>query len=163
MSTFWLSNAVRDEISILGLVASDAAYKKGGFSNGSFLQSYPDHQQPSEDFPVRAAVVSRQGDAADPSSRLAFSPTIFEAPSGQQISGVAFSNWRQFESAIEDPDTGATAIIYERLYNDGTKETAEYIVAFRGSDGRSGRDWFANIQLGKNQWEALFARLYGDN
>src|SRR5688572_23053845 len=159
--TFWPTNAARDEMSILGLVASDAAYKKDGFGEGSLLRSNPDHEPLAEDYPLLADVVRRAAqDHA--SARLAFTPTRFPTPSGQEIDGVQFTNWKQF-LAVEDAESGAAAIIYRHLYLDGSSEKAEYIVAFRGTDGRDGKDWFANIQLGKNQWKRLFDQLFGND
>lgn len=159
--TFWPTNAAREEMSILGLVASDAAYKKDGFGEGSLLRSNPDHEQLADDYPLRADVVRRAAQDHG-SARLAFTPTLFPTPSGQDIAGVQFTNWQEF-LVVEDAESGAAAIIYRRLYLDGSSEKAEYIVAFRGSDGRDGQDWFSNIQLGKNQWRRLFDQLFGAN
>jgi hypothetical protein len=160
MATFWLNDGVRTQISMLGLVASDAAYKNNGFGENSLLRSNPDHAIAAEDYPLHETIVRRAADALDPGSRLAFSPTDFLAPSGNEIAGVEFTNWRQFRNVIEDPDTGAAAVIYRRLYTAEGVEKAEYLLAFRGTDGRNGQDWFTNIQLGKNQWRGLSTRLF---
>src|SRR4051812_20135140 len=73
--TPWVSDKVRNEISILGLVASDAAYNSGGFGEGAPLQSFPDNKL-SEEYPFPALLLSQMGEqGTDPSSPLAYELT----------------------------------------------------------------------------------------
>jgi VCBS repeat-containing protein len=145
----WSSDRNRNETSFLGLVASDAAYKVGGFGPNTLLRTNPDNSS-GEDYPFKPDILNRL-DNIDASSPLAYEPKKFQSVNGESLDGVEFQNWRQFAS-IEDEDTGFGAVIYRRGYEEGSVLKAEYIVAFRGTDGRNGQDWYANIQLAKGQW-----------
>jgi hypothetical protein len=88
-----MSDTARNEVSILGLVASDAAYKQSGFATGAVLQSVPDNE-PGEDYPFPATVLSRIGEQEiDPSSRLFYQLTTSPGKDGAPIRTVEFQNW----------------------------------------------------------------------
>ena len=153
-NTFWIDDGYRNEISLLGLVASDAAYQQKSRA-GIPLQSLPDSSA-NDEYSFKAdAILPRFAVLMDPSSPLAFKETVL-----QNVETVEFINWHQVDEAIEDPGTGFGAVIFQRDYVENGNQKSEYIVAFRGSDGRNGKDWFANIQLGKNQWTNVFATLF---
>src|SRR5688572_27454300 len=150
--TFWISDATRNEVSLLGLVASDAAYKQSGFAAGAVLQSVPDNER-GEDYPFPATLLSRLGEQGiDPSSRLFYQLATSPGRDGAPVRTVEFQNWH-FTNLAEDPASGLALVIYERTYDAGNAVRKEYLVAFRGTDGRNGRDWYANIQLGKRSEE----------
>jgi Ca2+-binding RTX toxin-like protein len=158
--TFWMSDTARNEVSILGLVASDAAYKQSGFAAGAVLQSVPDNEG-GEDYPFPATLLSSMGEQGiDPLSRLFYQLTTSPGKDAAPIRTVEFQNWH-FNNLVEDPSSGLAFVIYERTYDTGNALRKEYLVAFRGTDGRNGRDWYANIQLGKDQWRDAVGLLFG--
>jgi Ca2+-binding RTX toxin-like protein len=158
----WSSDIYRDQISILGLIASDASYKSGGFGPDSLLRTSPD-SDPADEYPFYARILERASPVEDAASPMAYDAPVFPGEDGNLVLGVELKNWRQVEDPIEDLASGTAATIYRREYFEGEVAKSEYIVAFRGTDGRNGRDWFSNIQLGTDQWNALLERLYGAN
>src|SRR5688572_11949892 len=147
----WANNQQRNEISLLGLVASDFAYKKAidilfdknDATRGEFLTSLPDSRASDEySFPPTVSGLS-----SDPS--MANFATRTEE---NGVGLVILPNWQVF-NVIEQNTTGFGAVIFRGVYSSGEEIRTDYIVAFRGTDGRDGKDWLANIQLGRNQWQ----------
>ena len=144
----WVSNTYRNEVSLLGLVASDFAYKQA--SIGEVLASFPD-SRPTEEYPFPP---SGLGMSDDPSAAT-FGFRVDEDGTGL----VQFPNWNVFRTLASDA-TGLGIVVLRGVhYVDGVKKT-DYIVAFRGTDGLNGKDWYANIQLGANQWLPGMQQLF---
>ena len=155
----WANDLQRNETSVLGLIASDFAYKKAvdiifdrnDATRGEFLASLPDSRAEDEySFPPTIVGLS-----ADPL-------TAAYATSAQDsgVGVVILPNWRVFD-VIEQAVHGLRRRYFPwRLFRRWTRAT-DYLVSFRGTDGRDGRDWLANIQLGLNQWRNAAENLAG--
>jgi hypothetical protein len=155
----WVNDLQRNEISVLGLIASDFAYKKSvdiifdknDATRGEFLASVPDSRAEDE-YSFSPTIV---GLSAEP---LAAAYATRAEDSG--IGVVILPNWRVF-NVIEQESTGFGAVIFRGVYFVAGQERTDYLVSFRGTDGRDGRDWLANIQLGLNQWRNAAENLAG--
>src|SRR5688572_6499248 len=146
----WANDVQRNDVSLLGLIASDFAYKrrvdilfdKDDPTSGEFLTSLPDSRGADEySFPHTIAGLSDDPLTANFGTRT--------EENGVGI--VIMPNWRVFD-VIERDTTGFGVVIFRGVYSTGDQTRTEYLVAFRGTDGRDGKDWLANIQLGRNQW-----------
>src|SRR5688572_7619876 len=147
----WANNLHRNETSLLGLIASDFAYKKAldivfdknDPTKGEFLASLPDSRASDEySFPRMVAGMSSDPSMANFATRT-------------EVNGVGLvimPNWQAF-NVIEQSTTGFGVVIFRGVYSNGGQIQTDYILAFRGTDGRDGKDWLANIQLGRNQWQ----------
>src|SRR5688500_15950947 len=138
----WVNDLQRNEISVLGLIASDFAYKKGvditfdrnDATKGEFLASVPDSRAEDEySFPPTIVGLS-----ADP---LTAAYATRAQDSGVGV--VILPNWRVF-NVIEQESTGFGAVIFRGVYFADGQERTDNLVSFRGTDGRDGRDWLAN-------------------
>lgn len=159
----WSSDAYRNQISILALTASDSAYRESPgypFVPGEPLMSFPDSKPQEEyQFPLQILGIPAQSDTNSP---LYYEGKALLSTQGGLVEGVEFKNW-SLVTKTQQNDTGVGLIIYRRDYEQAGKEKSEYIIAVQGTDGRNGQDWYANIQLAKNQWRAIFDTLFGDD
>src|SRR5687767_5978217 len=148
----WANDLHRSQVSLLGLVASDFAYKKtvdiqfdrNDPTRGEFLTSLPD-STPADEYSFPSMVVGLSAIQAE-----ANFATMAEHDG---IGVVVMPNWQVFD-VIERPETGFGVVIFRGVYSVGDQTNTDYVVAFRGTDGRNGQDWLANIQLGRNQWQS---------
>src|SRR5688572_6608193 len=153
----WANDLQRNETSLLGLIASDFAYKRrvdilfdrADPTRGEFLASHPDSQAADEySFPPTIAGLSDDPLTANFATRV----------DALGVGMVLMPNWRVFD-VIERDTTGTGVVIFRGVYSIGGQARTDYLVAFRGTDGRDGKDWFANMQLGLNQWRSASEEL----
>src|SRR5687768_2522085 len=111
----WSSDAARNQVSLLGLVASDFAYKR--FADilfdpndptiGELLASFPD-SQPAEEYSFPRDIVGISNDA---------SSAMFATRSDQNDTGVLLlPNWQVF-NIIERQATGFGAVIFRGVHS----------------------------------------------
>ena len=118
-------------LAVLGLIACDDAYRNG-LGQGDLLRTNPDSALREEYFfPTRLA---DEGGLA------------WREPPGGFIGEYEFPDWTVV-AVREDESTGFAAVIYQNA----AKTRA--IVALRGTNGADPTDWYANLQLGKTQWQ----------
>jgi len=142
-----------NDLSILGLVASDAAYKSlaqysedRGAGKPVYLQSVPDSTKDNEaDFPsVLAATLPNEGLTA----RLPLG-TSSGSRDGGPAQTITFTNWLLIKK-FQHSGTGFGAAIFKSSVQKDGKD--QYIIAFQGSDGLDAQDWFANLDFARNVW-----------
>jgi Ca2+-binding RTX toxin-like protein len=144
-----------NELSILDLVASDAAYKsltdyqlERQQLGIVYLKSLPDSTAGSEEGVPPNLVTGLPNGASD--------CTAYELASGNGARGggiaqtVTFSNWVLIKKFQNDDDGFGAAIFKSTREKDGADQ---YIVAFQGSDGLDSHDWFANLDLARDLWK----------
>lgn len=144
----WANDTHRNQVSLLGLVASDLAYKEA--SSGEMLASFPDSRSDEEySFPKAVPGLSQ-----DPSASTF---GVWDDEDG--IGVITFPNWKVVQTFRSDA-TGFGAVLLQGVYSLNGDKRTDYIIAFRGTDGRDGQDWYANVQLGKNQWLPEMEQLF---
>ena len=135
----------QNELSILDLVASDAAYRpKDAFDQDASLFSYQD-SSPDPEFGFPRSLL--EGISNAPSSPTAHLP--LQADPGTGAETVMFTNW-EYVTKFQDPNNGFGAVIYRSKY--GIDGRINYIVAMQGSDGTSRQDWLQDLDLAREAW-----------
>ena len=114
---------------ILGLIACDASYQRTTIPIGQPLSEFFD-SKPNRDF-LSPEVVDRAG--------------IDSYFSGGELVIPDFEAVKH----ITHPATGFGAVIYQ-----SARTSRKAIVAFTGTNGPDGQDWWTNLNLGTNQWTA---------
>ena len=129
-------------LNVLALVASDFAYRPGKASKGTSLQSYPDNE-PGDEFEFPGWLYRDLNTSA-------LTGAVLDDSRADGISVVRLTEW-EYVDTIEDSGDGFGAVFF-RSKTPGAAGKYEYILAFRGTDGRDKQDWFANLDLGMNVW-----------
>ncbi|HXF65557.1 MAG TPA: putative Ig domain-containing protein, partial [Burkholderiales bacterium] len=140
-----------NEQAILDLVASDFAYKPDAqiVVRADKLQSFPDNTPEYErGFPP--SLVSTLDNALFSRTHRQF------IASG--LSVIEFDNWT-VEAKFDDPGDGFGAVVLKSRFADPVTNKFDYIVAFRGTDGLSAQDWYANLDLAQEVWRTQRNRI----
>jgi Ca2+-binding RTX toxin-like protein len=132
--------------SVLGLIASDFAYKDN-IQLGDLLQTHPDNKQEDENgFPSSLYLA------------LGNEPlTQFVSTFEGGVSGVKLTQW-EVVKVTQDASDGFGVVILKSAIR-GLDGKFDYIVALRGSDGENRQDWFANMDLASTLWREHSAEV----
>ncbi len=140
-------------LSILDLVASDAAYKtlqqyeQDRAANATlYLQSWPDSSAGNEaSFPASLlnGLANEGLTAHDPMRDMNGSH------GGGDAAVISFTNWKLIKK-FQDDTTGFGAAVFKSTVPNSDGD--QYIVAFQGSDGLDGRDWYQNLDMAQGAW-----------
>src|SRR5258706_2976529 len=136
----------RNELSVLALVASDASYRSTPSTptpGGTILRSWPDNKTVDEEFGFPINLLSSLSQSKPETVNSYFSDT---SPSGREVIVAQFPRWK-LATEVKDDATGFGVSIYKL---DGANE---YIVAFRGTDGKDPKDWGQNLGYSAQAWE----------
>ncbi|RPH80107.1 MAG: DUF2974 domain-containing protein [Nitrospiraceae bacterium] len=143
-----MTSLSRNQISVLGLVASDAAYFNANKRFLGFpLQSFPDSAETEE----RGFPPALLENLPQHSGTYAINGPI-DGVSGITVSGVTFPEW-QLVKEINRP-TGFGASVFKRVGHE------QYIIAFRGTDGANLKDWAENLGYSTNAWSDATEELF---
>src|SRR6185436_20018716 len=135
------SDEQRNIESIVDLIASDAAYESKTAVIGQSLSTYPDSPKNEEyTFPLDLTA-------------LAGIPYSINQPDSA-VARVSLTQW-ELVNKFEIAEAGFGAQLYRGVSETGDGRThIEYLLSFRGTDGRDGKDWYGNLSLATNQWNA---------
>src|ERR1700757_2623554 len=146
----------RNELSVLDLVASDAAYRtleqytadRPAVSSRILLQSSPDSSTPTDEQGVPTSLFVALPN--NPDSLTARQLAVLNGSrGGGPAQTVTFTNWELIKKFQNNQDGFGAAIFKSTIKIDGKYQ---FIVAFQGSDGLDPKDWFANLDLARQVW-----------
>lgn len=146
--------SIRNRISTLGLVGSDASYfRRGRLKVGDLLSSLPDSEHAEDEHGFPDALLFSFSDPRDPGTVA--HAYVVNAPTGVPTNKLELPGWLVVHSVDQD-DVGLGTGVYP------LEGHPEYLGVFRGTDGTDLKDWLQNTGLSVQAWNLHRTKIFNE-